>query len=323
MNSIRDTELFTPMNKVFKLETTLSGNLEPYRVPKEYYSHFFVTFRNYRHSLAKYVLDNLKSERIIPIIFRDPIQPAEKITIPYPICTFLKMEEKTIVSYVDLSEQAKFFRDKSNSRETTGLNIDELFFYSYCQTAALNLILKDYSAKILNTKIPKLVSELYSIMLTKCIDAKYSISINRTNTDILRYLCASYCLQHMFEMDSARASKMALDSKLLDKESVIQNSKVILREQFEMKTIMDFVNYIMVEFPTVKKGALPFRTLVLIYNKMYGYNTSFSLEHGFSFINMILTSRMQLKFFSDMYINKVADRYSREIEKSLADLIYR
>ena len=329
MNSIIETEFYKFAKKIYEkdLAKISSKNLGMYEVPSNFYEHFIRNIRNYRHKLNKAVIESLQNGSIKFVILNDPLDIKNKndtITIPYHFCTFLKKVNNNIVSYVDVSNKAEFYRDKkTSSRTVTDINIEELDFYAYAQMALLNLKLRELSKVINRTTLPKVTSEIYSLLTAICIDASYSISTNRANTDILRFLCAMYCLQVMFKIDTRTAKQIALSSRLVSKSDVLQNSINVRNDTLKMDNINELLSLITEEFNFIDKEKFSYRTLIYSFNRMFGPNSSLAVEHGFSFLNMILTARFNLRFYTDKAVNLKSERYSTLIENTISQLIYR
>ena len=68
------------------------------------------------------------------------------------------------------------------------------------------------------------------------------------------------------------------------------------------------------EFDYIRKGSITYRNLLLMFNKMYGQNSFFAMEHFFSFFTMVQQSYMRIGMYNDGQLDNIVKPYIKDIE---------
>lgn len=318
MNRLSSTMMYSLMKDtpIFKDISTVMNpkNIGKYKVDKVWFEHYLKIFKGYKYPLAKAVIELAEKEKIILINAGDP----EDITVPvynlqpFVPATVLKTTEG-VTCCVNVSHRAKYIRNKV-SGEIESFKLSERELYTFLQTAASCYILNTKEDDLTNnTKFAKTCAELYTSILSRCINKTYPISSEREQMIVLNFYCAIYCLQVMFGYDEEKAIAYAYTLKNVDKSIVETNCKLI-NESLVMKDMNDFIRIVEEEFEYIRKGSITYRNLLLMFNKMYGQNSFFAMEHFFSFLTMVQQSSMRIGMYADAQLDNVVKPYLKDIE---------
>ena len=123
----------------------------------------------------------------------------------------------------------------------------------------------------------------------------------------MRFLCAIFFLRSVFQFDKNKSKEIADGLRLYDKAGIYHahpefNNPDIL----EINNILDLIKLIDDTFFKTSKKKLEYRNLVNMFTKYYGVNSLFAIEHGFSFINMCILSKTNIKLYNDRMIRDVS-----------------
>lgn len=339
MNPVNTTRNWEFINKVYSLQENVVNpafSLEPYIVDYELYEFYPKLFKSFKYPLNKNIIAAIESQTVIPLLLGDPKDVGDKMIAHgavYP--SFMRKRGKSIVSFVDISTKAKYARNKITKGIEALDNITERDFYAFMQMGYLNKVFYDNAnAFKYNLKFTKLVAEIYAYMMQKVISSVYPVTATVQDAEILTYLCAVFCFQNFFDYDMEKARESALSLKGVTKSNIVNNCHYYLYEEsdlLDMRSSLQtkqpenekeriypidkFVNILTLEFPYIKSGKVQTRTIFDRYMSMYGANSLLAVEHGFSFINMIMTATMRINLFTDLLIEKAAGSYVDNLQK--------
>lgn len=321
MNSLTDTIMFREMDKKFKLVRILKDKevFTTYAIPKQLIDEHIFEIRNYRYSMTKDIVEKLKDGDIRFLLFEDPPNKKDMVLIfPYMIYVFLREEKtnRTIIPYVNVSMKGSFERDNTPEKNPERLKLNDIDFYAYAMSGFLSTRLVEEAPKIeKDIKLQKLLGVSYSSMVAKAIDTKFSLSRKSEGFSVLLYILANYFFQFMCKMPPKKASDVALGLPNVDS-AVVTNMFTPLRNEsyVEIKSINDAIEMIVAFFSSSVKMQLNYRILLSLYTQYYGNISSITLEHYFSFVNMLMNVFINSNFFNDKLIKKVVT------QKTLADI---
>jgi hypothetical protein len=321
MNSLNDTAIFKMALETFKtikdfLKPTI---IESFVIDPSYYDYYLKIFKGYKYPLAKAVVEYGEKSTVKLVNFGDPKNPEKTkiFNMPSYFPPFIfPSKDNGLISYVNIAARSHYIRNKiTNEIET--IKISERELYTFMQSATANLICYTKRDELKsNTKFIKLVAEIYSILLSRCIDKTYPLSADRDSYIILNFFCIIYCLQTMFGLSEESAIQYAYTIKIIDK-AVVETKCKTLDSDLTMKSIEDLNKAIENEFDYIRKGSIKYRNLILMYTKMYGQNSMFAVEHFFSFFNMIEMANMRIGMYNDMAIDQLAKTYVKDLETIL------
>jgi hypothetical protein len=306
---MKDTPIFKDLNAVMNPKV-----IEKYKVNKIWYDHYLKIFKGYKYPLAKAVVELAEADKIILINAGDPEDQKTQIynIQPFVPATVFKTSEGTTCC-VNISHRAKYIRNKI-SGEIESLKISERELYTFLQTAAACYIVNIKDEELTNnTKFAKICAEIYTTILSRCINKTYPISAEREDMIVLNFYCAIYCLQVMFGYSEEKSIAYAYTLKNVDKNVVDTNCKLI-NDSLIMYDMNDFIRIVENEFDYIRKGAITYRNLLLMFNKMYGQNSFFAMEHFFSFFTMIEQSSMRIGMYADGQLDNIVKPYLKDIE---------
>ncbi len=344
MNSMSQTKIFEPVNKIFKLSESILNpmfSLEPYIVDFSMYDYLAKLYRGYKFPLAKETIRYIESQNVLPLLFGDPKETkTKKIMFSSAIPGFLKQYKKSLVSFVDVSPKASFVRNKI-TKVPEFFKIEERSFYTFMQTGMLNKLFHEQANSFqYNAKFIKAVAEIYAFLLQKCISSVYPVTSTVSEAEILTYICAVYCLQNFFDLDIDKARATALTIKGIEKSNIANNCHYYLYtsdDKIDMRATLNqydtegnqkikiypldiFVNILSAEFPYIKSGHMEARTLQERYTSMYGQNSLFAIEHFFSFFSMLISSTMRINMYSDILLEKSCGSYVDDFYKMILNI---
>lgn len=323
MNKLSSCKLFEMVDSVFKnsLKKTLqtvASNVEKYTVEFNLYDFFVKSMRNYKYPLSRLIVHSALAEEIKPILLANPKDKHEKeVFMPSAIPTFTTMDNKS--GYVDISPRADYIRDKLGRVES--LKIKEIDLYAYLNMAFLDLYLKK-SATAINksSAINKNIAIAYSRLFSKCIDRTFPISAKIERFNVSIFLSSVFCLVQFFEYDIETAMNIVFSSGISNRAEMETECKILKENKLDFINIEDFLKLYNYEFSDyIKQESLSLRIVVNMFQRMYGPNSWFAIEHAGSFFNMILSTPIGL--YNDKFISKTIKIQVDNINSTLVTLL--
>jgi len=322
MNKLSTCELFTMVDSSFKggllnIIKEAAESIDKYSVDYVIYDYMIKSMRTYKYPLSKHIVKAASKGEIRPLILADPKDGKDKqLFLPSAIATFSSSDLKT--GYVDISPRGGYNRDKLGRVET--LKIKEIDFYAYLNMAFLDLYLKKYSAIIdKSTTINKNIAIAYSRLFSRCIDRTYPISANPEKFEVSIFLSAVFSLVNFFGYTIEDAKNLVFSSGISKKSEIESDCKVLTQEKLQFTNLTEFLQVYGYEFSDyIKDGSLNIRMMVNLFQKMYGANSWFALEHSITFFNMILS--VPIGLYNDKYISKTIKAQVDNVNVSLASI---
>jgi hypothetical protein len=346
MNSLTTTKMFTLMDKIWGITKVIADpkfDIGKYVVDQDKYEYLTTYFKGYKYPLTKNVIESLISGTTRPLILSEPKDQKDKAIMFSPaIPGFLAKYDGALTSFVDISPRAKYVRTKT-SNEIEFLKISERDFYTFMQVGYLNRLCNVKGTSLeYNIKFCKLIAEIYSFLLFKCISSTYPVSSSKSGSEILIFICAVFAFQNFFNFPLDKAIEYALTLKGVNKTTVMNNCRFYIHQneeldmryettskhtgvdikgkQVKIYPIDVFIGILSEEFSFIKSGKMDFRLLLGRYTSMYGANSVLAIEHFFSFFAMMEMATMKINFYNDMMIDNAAGVYIDEINKIIANI---
>lgn len=318
MNKLSDCELFQLVDKHFrgsivKTLKKLSENVNKYVVEKQHYDFMVKSMRSYRYPLSKLVVKSSMMGEIKPMLLNEPKDKKDDpIYLPSTIPTM--SSSNGVFGFVDISPRASYTRN--NMKQVESLKMKEIDLYAFLQMAFLEAYLKRYSSMIdRSNAICKNVAIAYSRLFSKCIDRNFPISSKIETFNVSIFLSSVFCLVNFFDYRIKDAINFVFSSKICDKSEIESECKVLREDKLNFKNLSEFLEMYNYEFDVIKDKSLKLRTVVNMFQKMYGANSWFGLEHAGTFFNMILA--VPIGFYNDKYISKTVKAQVDKINKAL------
>jgi len=304
-------------NSISEIIINISQNVEKYAIEFEMYDFMVKGMRSYKYPLSKLIIKSALSKEIRPVLLQEPKDLKDKqIYIPSAITSIGSADGSFGV--VDISPRAKYTRDARGNIES--LKIKEVELYTYLQMAYIDAYLKRCAPVIdRSTTLIKNVATAYSRLFTKCIDKTYPIGANIDKYNVSIFLSAVFCIVVMFNRTIEDACNIVFSSGLCNRSEIESDCSLLKEDKLVFTNITEFLEIYNYEFSDyIKEGTLTLRMIVNIYVKMYGANSYFSLEHGATFLNMILSVNIGL--YNDKFISKSIKSQVDNINESLVNI---
>lgn len=306
MNKLSSCELFKLVDTSFKgtiLKTiqSISDNVDKYTVETDHYEFMVKAMRSYKYPLSRLIVKSALDKEIVPILLLDPKNEKDgQIYLPSAITAI--SSGNGAKGYVDLSSRAKYVRDPRGNIQA--LKIKEIELYAYLQMSYLDIYLKRFSDVVdKSANLSKNVAVAYSRLFSKCIDRTFPISANAERYNVSIFLSAVYCLVQFFGRNIEDAKNIVFSSGICNRTEIESDCKLLIDDKFEFSNLTEFLAAYAYEFSDyIKEGTLTLRLMVNMFVKMYGANSYFALEHGATFINMILC--IPIGLYNDKFIAK-------------------
>jgi hypothetical protein len=329
MNSLSGIKAF----EAYK-ESTLGRDLsvlsdpaltEKYVVPTHLYDFYGNIFKGYKSPLAKHVVKQSQRGAIALVNYAEPLEVTSRTPVfnVHYLTSFITKSGGKLVSYSNIASKAGYNRNKFTN-EIEDLKIAERELYAFLELAATNLLFSTKTASFEgSTKFPKLVAELYSTMLARCVNKTFPISAERDKMIVLNFLAALFCLQVMFGFDQQKSVDTALTLRNVEKDVVKFTCRGYLAKDdtLAMANIADFIRCFEHEFDFIKKGSLGEAALLQMYTKMYGSRAIFAVEHFFSFWTMILMGNHRIGLYNDLFVDGMAKNYLKDLLIIMASVV--
>lgn len=322
MNKLSSCKLFEMVDKSFKgslLKTLVevSKNINKYIIDFNNYDYIVKSMRTYKYPLSKLIVKSTLLGEIKPILLADPKNEKDKqIFLPSAMPTFNTVDNK--YGYVDISPRAGYIRNKLKQIEV--LKVKEIDLYAYLNMAFNNLYLNRYSSIINKSHIVNVnIATAYSRLFSRCVDRTYPISASLEKFNVSIYLSAVFCLVQFFDYSIKDASNIVFSSKISNKAEIESDCKVLKEGKLNFKDIEEFLSLYNYEFSDyIKRNSLNLRMMVNMFQKMYGANSWFALEHSITFFNMILATPIGL--FNDKFISKTIKAQVDKVNNALVTI---
>ena len=319
MNKLSSCELFKLVddsfkNTIVKTIVDISENISKYTIPFEMYDYLVKNMRSYKYTLSKLVVKSSLSQEIVPLILIDPKNSKDnQIFLPSAIATICNKDGSK--GYVDLSPRAKYNRNEKGIAES--IKLKEIDLYTYLQMSFIDLYLKKQSGTVNGSAaLAKQTAVAFSRLFSRCIDRTYPISANTNRFNVSLFLSAVYCLVVFFERDIEDAKNIVFSSGISNRAEIESDCRVLINNKLNFTNLTEFLAVYGEEFEDyIKEGSLTLRYIVNMFTKMYGANSYFALEHGASFMNMILC--IPIGIYNDKFITKSIKAQTDKIEEIL------
>lgn len=322
MNKLSSCELFQMVDKSFKgsLIKTLqevSQNIDKYLIEMNMYDFIVKSMRSYKYPLSKMVVSATLKGEIRPLLLADPKDPKDKqIYLPSAIPSFSTMDGKH--GFVDISPRAGYDRNKLKLPEN--LKVKEVELYTYLNMAFIDAYTKRHSGLIDRSNvIGKNTAIAYSRLFSRCIDRTYPISAKPEKFNISIFLSSVFCLVQFFNYKIEDAINFTFSTGISKRTDIESDCKVLREGKMDFNNLSSFIDIYSYEFEEyIKKNSLNIRTLVNLYQKMYGANSWFALEHGTTFLNMILC--VPIGLYNDKFISKTIKAQVDDLNKGFVTI---
>lgn len=322
MNKLSSCKLFEMVDSSFKGSLTktlqkISKNIDQYVVESQYYDFFIKAMRVYKYPLSKLIVKSALKGEIKPLLLAEPKDKnGEQIFLPSAIPTFSTMDNKN--GYVDISPRASYIRD--NNGRVESLKIKEIDLYAYLNICFLDLYLKKHATIIDKSSIITAnIAVAYSRLFSRCIDRTFPISANPEKFDISIYLSSIFCLVQFFNYSIEDASNLVFSTKIADKQQMESDCKLLKDNKLQFTNIEEFLSIYNYEFSDyIKENTLTLRLVVNMFQKMYGANSWFALEHASTFFFMILSTPIGL--YNDKFISKTIKAQVDKLNSALVTI---
>lgn len=337
-NKLSETEFFNKANKMFNFEKAIAKvDLNDYVVPEDLYMGRIDVFKGYKVPLTQEIHKYIKEKRIIPVIFSDASNSTKVLPNLHTECKFpnsifnmvtIGNSGKPCV-LVDLSYKAKYSKDQMD--KPIYLDIADLHLFYMCMAGYINLKLVEDPNLSQKPAFYSLISDTYSLILSKIIDNMFPIaSSSNTNHNKLYFLCSCFALENFFKLPKEEAIKYALKTTGIDDrnsiltESIYVNDPTLCIGRADMVNeypIDRFCDIICKEYTFIDKKHFNSSTLMLKFSDRLTKSAWFALEHLGSFINMIVMSKGGIGIYNDSMIKRYLEIKSKDPLKELASLI--
>jgi len=322
MNKLSSCKLFEMVDKTFKgsiysILKLISESIDKYTVETQYYDFMVKSMRSYKYPLTKFIVKSALTGEIRPLLLIEPKDTKEKaIFLPSAIPSFSTTDNK--FGYVDISPRASYTRD--NAGRIDSLKIKEIDLYAFLNIAFNELYLKKFSENIdKSSNINKNIAIAYSRLLTRCIDRTYPVSANTNTLNLSIFLTSIFPLVQFFNYSVEDAISFVFSTKISNKVEIEAECKLLKEGKLQFTNIEEFLKLYNYEFSDyMKPNSLSLRVIVNLFQRMYGANSWFALEHAGSFFNMILS--VQIGLFNDKAINKTIKSQIDNINAALVSI---
>ena len=318
MNKLSSCLSFIAVDEKFKILDLLkkiSTNVDRYLIDRTLYDHLLKSMSSYKYPLSKQILKKAIAGEIRPVLLKDPVDPkVEGIMLPGQIPSFGKGD----MSFVNISPKAAYVRNKVGGIDA--LNVKEMNLYAFLQMAYLNLNFRKFGDKInSNIVVCKNTAIAYSRMFSRCIDRLYAINATTESQEVSLFLTAVFALVTFFEYSVDNAVSFAFSSKISDKSNVEPNCKLLREGKLDFKNIEEFISLYNYEFDEyIKAGTLNLRSVVNLFQKMYGVNTYFGIEHAETFLTVILSPHID--YYNDKFVSDKTKSQADNIATALSGI---
>jgi len=272
---------------------------------------------SYKYPLSKLILKSAISGEIKPVLFKDPVSvKVQQVFFPSQIPSIVMSGTGGgMIGFVNISPKASYVRNKLDKIE--GLNIKEINLYAFLQMAYLDLNFRKHGTKMDNSNpVTKNTAIAYARMFTKCIDRTYSINANIESQNMSLFLAQVFCLVTFFNYTIPDAVNFTFSSKISERSDIEDKCRLLREGKLQFSNIEDFIslyNYELEEY--IKSGTLNLRSVVDLWQKMYGSNSWFGIEHAGTFLTTILCPHID--YYQDKYISTITKSQADNISTAL------
>jgi hypothetical protein len=272
------------------------------------------SMRTYKYPLSKMIVKSALLGEIRPVLLNEPKDKSDKsFFLPSAIPAFCTSDLKT--GYVDISPRASYVRSEYGKIEA--IKIKEIDLYAYLNIAFNELYLKKYADVIdKSSVINKNIAISYSRLFTKAINRTFPIGANIEKYNVSIFLSAIFCLVRFFNYNIDDAKNVVFSSGMCNKAEIESFCKVLKEDKLYFSDIDEFLKIYNYEFNEyIKQDSLTLRLVVNMFQKMYGANSWFALEHAASFFNMCLSTNIGL--YNDKLILKTIKQQIDKVNEAL------
>lgn len=299
-------------------KTIMNTKYNEYLVPRNLYENRVDSFNTYRVPFVKEVIKYIKDEKILLVNLSEgssatKVAPDVHITGNFPNSVFNITKvgnDGNMISLCDISYKGKYNRDDKGNVNYLSVSDPYLFYMSL--GSYINLRMAEDISITEHSKFYETVATLYSLIMSKIIDNMIPVEAS-TNVDFdkLYFLANCFCLQNMFCMPKETAIDHALKMRQInDKtgiagESYYVNSSDDFVNQADYNKIFPidvFCTVLTKEYPGLMDAKkMNASTILIQFNKRFGKNGTFAIEHLGSFINFLVFSKGKLAIFNDFF----------------------
>jgi len=271
---------------------------------------------SYKYPLSKLILKSALAGEIKPVLLKDPVDPKGKpIFFPSQIPAIVMGGN---VGFVNISPKASYVRNKLNNIEA--LNVKEINLYAFLQMAYLELNFRKHSEKINKSNpVTKNTAIAYSRMFSRCIDRTYSINANLEAQSLSLFMGQVFALVTFFDYSIEEAINFTFSSKMSERDVIEHDSRLLREGKFSFNNIEEFISLYNYELDAyIKSGTLNLRSVVNLWQKMYGANSWFGIEHAGTFLTTILSPHID--YYNDKFISTITKTQADNISSALATI---
>lgn len=298
MNKLSSCKIFEMVDKTFKgsilgTMVEIASTIDKYIVNIDLYEYMVKSMRTYKYPLSKLIVKSALLGEIKPIILNEPKDKTDKVHyFPSAIPTLCTSDLKT--GYVNISPRASYVRDERGNIES--LKMKEIDLYAYLNMAFNEVYLKRYADIIdKSAVINKNIAICYSRLLTKAINKTFPIGANIEKYNVSIFLTSVFCLVKFFNYTVDDAKDIIFSSGICNKAEIETECKLLKEDKLYFSDIIEFLKLYNLEFDEyIPKESLTLRLVVNLFQKMYGANSWFAIEHAGSFFNMCLSTNIGL-----------------------------
>lgn len=301
-------------------KTIMTTKYSDYVVPVKLYNDRISAFNTYKVPFVKEVIDYVRSGKIVLTNLTEGSDPKKigkdlHVTDDYPCSVFniTQMDNASgnIISLCDISYKGKYSRDPDTGL-VNYLDISDTHLFYMMLSAYLNLRIVEDMKITEHATFYETVATLYSLIMSKIIDNMVPIEAS-TNVDLnkLFFITNVFCLQNMFLLPKEDAIKHALKMRQINDKDSVMNESVYINSTDDFIGQADydkvfpidiFCAVLSKEYPElIDSRKFNPATILMQFNKRFGKNGTFAIEHLGSFINFLTFSRGKLSIFNDFF----------------------
>ena len=355
MNSLTTTKIYQKMDPIFKLTSIIkneNNKLNQYVIDREHYDYLIQIAKTFRFDLSKMVVKELESGNLKPIFLQDPKEfGGPVIKYPTSISSILipdTNKKGNIIGLFDVSTNGIYERNPATKEIISFTMNPERSFYACAQRAFISRFVA-LGGLSLNTNIlfVKLVSSIYARVFSVALSGQLGGSSKGDWMQRINYISLVFALQNFFGYDMEKARNYAFAFQSVDKAYIIENSKYYANFGLSNPNILDmsqqgidknfaintkdkkptsidiFISIISKEFSDMRRDPLQYRGILDIFTRRYGSNSALAIEHGESFLNMVITSTLKTGFYNDLAVNQQTEPFMADLFKCIIDIYAR
>lgn len=338
INRLSDSKFFAFANKKYNYNKLFEKvNFSDYIIPDNLILERIGVFKGYKYPLINDVIEMVKSKKVIPCDFSTPSNPSCKtgslhnnFKFPHAIFNINGFDsDGQLVTYVDLSYKGKY--NITPQGEPIYYDIPDLTMFHMLSAGVVQNRLANDSSLSSNPNLYTKIAESYALILSKIIDNMFPI-ISTTNTgyDKIFFLCMTYCLQVMFNIDKDSAMKVAFKTKFIANKDIVKNECIYYQSDKDIMNMIDnqnvfaidaFTKIICDEYDFIDEKSFNANLLSWKFNDRMTKNGIFCLDSCASFITMLILGKASIGLYNDMLIKQYLQLAGYDITKEISQVI--